>query len=184
MFISDPANPVPTAPARGKKFIAQFMPFDQQLLHTRQDVLVYTTPPLEDPLQFAGHVRAELFVSTDYPGANVVVKLLDLHPDGFAHTLRDGALYLHVNETRLPHELLQPGAVRHVTIDMGHAAARIDRGHRLCVQVAGTNAPLHNALIGEEYGISSSQVMTQKVYHSRKHPSRVLLPLLKKGDGQ
>ena len=48
----------------------------------------------------------------------------------------------------------------------------------------GTNAPLHNALIGEEYGISSSQVMTQKVYHSRKHPSRVLLPMLKKGDAQ
>jgi len=184
MFISDPADPVPTAPGRGNKFIEQFMPFDQQLLHTRQDVLVYTTPPLEDPVQFAGHVRAELFVSTDHPGANVVVKLLDLHPDGFAHTLRDGALYLHVNETRLPHEPLQPGAVRHVTIDMGHAAARIDRGHRLCVQVAGTNAPIHYALIGEEYGISSSQVMTQKVYHSRKHPSRVLLPMLKKGEGR
>ncbi len=184
IFISDPADPVPTAPGHEKRFIEEHKAFDQQLLHERQDVLFYLTPPLEKPVRFAGHIRAEMFVSTDHPGANFVVKLVDLRPDGFAHALASGAIYLHVNETRIPYEPLQPGGIRKVTIDMGHAAAQIDRKHRICVQVAGSNTPIHNPLTGKEYGITSSQVMTQHVYHSEQHPSRVMLPVLGKKEAE
>ncbi len=179
LFISDPADPVPTAPGRDDEYLMRFAVYDQQLAQDRQDVLVYTTAPLETPITFAGTLSAELFVLTDQPGANYVVKLIDVHPSGFTHALATGALNLGWNETRLPKVNLAPGEAHQIEIDMGHSAARIDAGHRLCVQIAGTNTPIHNPLDAEDFDeITSPQVIAQSLFHDPDRPSRVWLPLM------
>lgn len=173
-FISDAADPVPTAPGREEPLVGRFGPFDQRRAQDRGDVLVYQTPPLTAAVTFAGPIQAELFIEQDQPGGNWIVKLVDIHPDGFTHPLATGAWHLHPNESRVPARALQADVISRLEIDLGHAAASIAVGHRLAVQIAGSNTPLHNPL---QTG-SEPQVTVQKLWHDQGQPSRIILPLI------
>ena len=52
-FRSDPADPVPTWPALGKQYREVWGPVDQELLQDRDDILLFKTEPLSQPLVFA-----------------------------------------------------------------------------------------------------------------------------------
>ena len=70
-------------------------PLDQGTVEARADVLVYSTPPLEEPLEVTGPVRAVLYVGSDAPDTDFTRKLVDVYPDGKAYNLADG---IHPNE--------------------------------------------------------------------------------------
>ena len=65
---------------------------------TRPDVLVFTTPPLDEDLEIVGPVTAELWIASDAPDTDFTAKLIDLYPpsadypDGFAMNLTEGLL--------------------------------------------------------------------------------------------
>ena len=65
-------------------------PDDYSAVERRDDVLVYTTPPLEEDLEVTGPVRMELFASTSARDTDFMAKLLDVWPNGFAQRLTDG----------------------------------------------------------------------------------------------
>lgn len=179
-FVSDPDNPVPTAPGREEKFLPRFGPFDQQLAQDREDVLIYSTPPLEVPVRFAGPIKAELYVSADTPDADWVVKLLDIHPSGFAHPLATGVQRGSARESSLHRSLLTPGKIYRIIVDVGHTAARISPGHRLCIQIQGSNFPAYERGVNTGEGPTGTRKLVSKetVYHSPEFPSRVLLPMM------
>ncbi len=93
-FQADPQAPAPACPITESRPVmaATWAPVDQRLIEKRDDVLVYTSAPFEKPLTFAGNVKAELFVAANTPDADWVVKLIDVHPDGFAQNLAVGIL--------------------------------------------------------------------------------------------
>ena len=64
--------------------------FDQRPVEVRGDVLVYTTPPLEQDLEVTGPIVVHLFASTDGPDTDFTAKLVDVYPDGKAWNLCDG----------------------------------------------------------------------------------------------
>lgn len=53
------------------------------------DVLVYSTPPLEHDLAVAGFIEVELYVSSDAKDTDSTLKLIDVDPDGVAYNLDD-----------------------------------------------------------------------------------------------
>lgn len=179
-FVADPASPVPNAPAHGTQYVDGFGPYDQQVAHDRDDVLVYTSEPLQEPLRFAGQLSAELYVSADTPDADFVVKVVDVHPDGFCHPLSTGILRASARESLLERQPLEAGKVYRLTIDVGHCAATIQPGHRLCVQIQGSHFPVYdrNTNTGEGPFSGRTLISTQSIYHDQQRPSRVLLPLL------
>ena len=179
-FRTDPANPDPSAPGHEDPFQARFGPFDQQLAHDRDDVLVYTTAPLEQPLRFAGPINADLYVSTDTPDADWIVLLNDIHPSGFAHTVASGILRGSARESLLHPSPMKPGKIYRIQVDLGHSAAVIQPGHRLCAQVQGTLVPVYdrNKHTGEGPDGSTTRVSVESVHHSRQHPSAILLPVM------
>jgi len=105
-------------------------------------VLVYTSATLTEPLAFAGNAQAELFVSADTPDADWVVKLIDVHPDGFAQNLAIGILRGSFRESEVMPALLEPNKTYQVTVDLGPIAAQIGKGHRLRVDICGAYFPL------------------------------------------
>ncbi len=179
-FVSDPDDPVLAAPAHGKEYVNRFGPFDQQLAQDRENVLVYSTPPLDEPVTFAGELSAQLYVSADTPDADWVVKVIDLHPDGFAHPLATGILRGSARESELHRSPLEPEKVYLINVDLGHAAARIDPGHRLCVQIAGSNFPIYDRNLNTGEGPTGTRalVSTEQVHHTPLRPSLVWLPLV------
>jgi uncharacterized protein len=143
-------------------------------------VLVYSTLPLSEPLSFAGPLRAELSVSADTTDADWVVTVIDVRPDGFTFPLARGIQRGSFRESEVRTTPLEPGKKYRLEIDLGHAAARIDRGHRLCVHVTGSCFPLYDRSTNTGEGPTGSRacVATERVWHSGAHASRILLPLV------
>ena len=179
-FQADPDDPVPSVPAKGKEYASSYGPLDQQAVHDRDDVLIYRSEPLDSPLVFAGPIAARIFMSTDTPDADAVVRLIDLHPDGFAPALATGIQRASLSKSVTEQTPIEPGKTYEFEVDMGHVAARIEPGHRLCIQVCGSNFPIwdRNTNTGEGPFGETARVATQNIWHSADKPSRLLLPIL------
>ncbi|NBV35569.1 MAG: CocE/NonD family hydrolase, partial [Proteobacteria bacterium] len=143
-FRADPANPVPACPVTDARPIkaAVWGPVDQSATEDREDVLVYTSDELSEPLTFAGNIEAKLHVSADTPDADWAVKLVDVRPDGFAQNLATGILRGRYRDSLLKPQPLKPGEVYEITVDLGPCAATIAKGHKLRVDVCGSLFPL------------------------------------------
>lgn len=180
-FRADPAHPVPACPVTETRPMkaAVWGPVDQSALEDREDVLVYTSDVLTEPLSFAGNVEAKLFVSADTPDADWAVKLVDVRPDGFAQNLATGILRGRYRDSLLVPSPLQSGKVYEITVDLGPCAATIAKGHRLRVDICGSLFPLYdrNSNTGEGPFGSSTLISTESVYHSSLKASRIVLQI-------
>jgi putative CocE/NonD family hydrolase len=180
-FRADPAHPVPACPVTETRPMkaAVWGPVDQSALEDRDDVLVYTSDVLTEPLSFAGNVEAKLFVSADTPDADWAVKLVDVRPDGFAQNLATGILRGRYRDSLLVPSPLQSGKVYEITVDLGPCAATIAKGHRLRVDICGSLFPLYdrNSNTGEGPFGSSTLISTESVYHSSLKASRIVLQI-------
>lgn len=181
-FRADPLKPVPACPVTDARPIkaAVWGPVDQAALEDRDDVLVYSTGPLAEPLTFAGTIIAKLSVSTDTPDADWAVKLVDVRPDGVAINLATGILRGRYRNSLLKPELMTPGEVYEITIDLGPCAATIAKGHKLRVDICGSLFPLYDRNPNTREGIFGSQtaVATEQVHHRPGALSRLILPII------
>ncbi|MDQ6522797.1 CocE/NonD family hydrolase [Nocardioides sp. LHD-245] len=136
-LVHDPLDPVPS---RGGRVIhlgrSTPGPLDLSRQLERPDVLGYRTAELDEPLDVVGAVHADLTVSVSQPDADLVVRLVDVRPDGRVYPVAEGV-------ARLSHVLGGPadGAPARVRVDLGYAAQRFGPGHRLGLLVTGSAFP-------------------------------------------
>ncbi len=180
-FRADPGNPTPSCPITETRPIkaAVWGPVDQSAIEDRDDVLVYSSEPMAEPLNFAGNAEAKLHVSTDTPDADWAVKLIDVHPDGFAQNIARGILRGRYRNSLLKPELMQPGKVYEITVDLGPVAATIAKGHQLRVDISGADFPLYDRNPNTAEGIFSNKtaIATEQVHHKTGALSRMVLPV-------
>lgn len=179
-FRADPENPTPACPVTGTRSLhaAIWAPVDQSPIEKRDDVLVYTSPGLTEPITFAGNLKATLHVTADTPDADWVVKLIDVRPDGFTQNLAVGILRGRYRDSLMAPKLLEPGKVTGITVDLGPCAATIAKGHRLRVDVCGAYFPLfdRNPNTGEGPFSDKTTVSTESVLHRPGALSYLVLP--------
>ena len=90
-FTYDGNNPVPTT--GGNNLVgAPIGPFDQTPVEQRDDVLVYSTAPLDADVEVTGPVKLILYAASSAPDTDFTAKLVDVHPDGKAYNLCDGII--------------------------------------------------------------------------------------------
>ncbi|MEV0196659.1 CocE/NonD family hydrolase [Nonomuraea sp. NPDC050691] len=130
-FVSDPGDPVPTLGGAVMTFAA-FGPLDQRPLDERGDVLRHRTEPLGVRVEVSGEVELVARVSSTATSADLTAKLIDVHPDGRAELLTDGVARV---------DGLVPGEVREVTVRLGAISNAFRPGHRIRIDVAGSNFP-------------------------------------------
>jgi len=180
-FRADPAQPVPACPITAQRPLkaAVWGPVDQSALEDRDDVLVYSTGPLAEPLTFAGNLEAKLFVTTDTADADWVVKVVDVRPDGAAFNLATGILRGRYRHSLSKPELMQPGEVYEITVDLGPCAATIGKGHQLRVDICGSLFPLFDRNPNTADGIFAAKtaIATEQVHHRPGALSRIILPI-------
>ena len=61
-------------------------------MESRQDVLVYSTPPLDADTEVTGQVTLDLFAKSSAVDTDFTGKLVDVAPDGKAINLTEGIL--------------------------------------------------------------------------------------------
>ncbi len=179
-YVYDPADPVPTV--GGNMCCANdLLPsgaFDQRAVERRSDVLVYTTEPLGDDLAVIGPVQVELWATSSAPDTDFTAKLVDVHPDGYAHNVSEGIIRARYRNSDYRESWLTPGAAHDYTIDLGYTATVFRRGHRIRLEVSSSNFPHfdRNPNTRTAFGESADvQPATQRVLHDDLHPSRLVL---------
>ncbi|MCH8205396.1 MAG: CocE/NonD family hydrolase, partial [Chloroflexi bacterium] len=147
----------------------------------RNDVLVYTSEPLEEDLEVTGPVIAKLYASTDGRDTDFTAKLVDVHPDGYALNLCDGIIRGRYRESTSTQKLLEPGEVYEFTIDLWPTSNVFMKGHRVRVEISSSNFPRfdRNPNTGSTFGRDAElRVAQQTVLHDRARASHVILPVI------
>lgn len=182
-FTYDPKNPVPTmggAVCCNPKFFP-WGPKDQRSIESRDDVLVYTSKPLQRELEVTGPVRVTLYVSTNAPDTDFTAKLVDVFPNGEARNLTDGILRLRYRYGLDKPVLAKPGEMYAVTIDAGVTSNVFLPNHRIRLEVSSSNFPRFDRNPNTGRPIADETVLkkaVQNVKHGHKYPSQILLPII------
>ncbi len=183
-FIYDPANPVPTVGGPLCCDPVHLAPGarDQKDVESRPDVLVYSTPPLEEDLEVTGPVTLDLFAKSSAADTDFTAKLVDVWPNGFAQNLTEGILRAIFRESTAGEpKPITPGQVYEYKIDLWSTSNVFLKGHRIRLEVSSSNFPRfdRNLNTGKSAADSSDFVKaTNTVLHDGEHPSALILPVV------
>ena len=187
-YVYDPGNPTPAI----RPFDTEWLdgPADLSTLEQRDDVLVYTSDVLREPIEVAGPLAAVLYVGTSAPSTDLIVRLADVQSDGSAYVLfttTDANPY----RTHWAKEVtVSPSGDRVIKADMVlHSTAIVFQpGHRIRVEISSASAPGNatmpygfrglNAEPGKEASATKWTVAHQTIYHDETRPSHVVLPVI------
>jgi putative CocE/NonD family hydrolase len=181
-YVCDPNHPVPTYGGANFHFMLHLIGVkDQREIEERNDVLVYTTEPLENDMEIVGPVRAVLYASTEGRDTDFTAKLVEVRPNGYAGIIDEGILRASYRNGPEERELLEPGQVYRLTVDLGSTAIMIPKGHRIRLEVSSSNFPKYdrNPNTGEEaLKARVLKPVRQRVYHGGEYRSHVVLPVI------
>ena len=179
-FTYDGDDPVPTS--GGNNLIgAPAGPLDQSKVEERDDVLVYSTAPLEQDVEVTGPVKMLLHAASSVQDTDFTAKLVDVHPDGKAYNLCDGILRARYREGLDKEVPLQPGKAASFEIDLWVTSNVFLRGHRIRVEVSSSNFPRfdRNPNSGKPFGTDTELLSAkQMIFHDAGHPSHLVLPVI------
>jgi putative CocE/NonD family hydrolase len=172
----DPDRPVPFITGEGSGQIGG--PDDYLGVESRGDVLVYSTEPLTKPVELIGPVTLVAHVATSAADTDVMAKLIDVHPGGFAQRLCDGMVRLRYRNGFHQVETVAPGEVYEVRIALWDTCVRIEAGHQIRVEVASSALPKYDVNLGtggdmitETEGVTA----TNRIWHTPSRPSRLIV---------
>ena len=183
-FNYDPANPVPTVggPLCCDSVHLRPGPRDQKDVEARSDVLVYSTPPLEDDLEVTGPVTLDLFAKSSAVDTDFTAKLVDVSPSGFAQNLTEGILRATFRESTAGEpKPITPDQVYEYKIDLWSTSNVFLKGHRIRLEVSSSNFSRfdRNLNTGQSAAHDSQSVKaTNTILHDSAHPSALILPVV------
>ena len=157
-------------------------PKDQRPLEIRNDVLVYSSELLSDPLAIAGPVKMKLHAATDGRDTDWMVKLIDVYPNGYAMNVAEGILRARFRKGVDQMELLEPNKPYEFEIDMAGTANVFLPGHRIRVDITSSNFPQfdRNPNTGAALGADAkTRIARQTIFHGSLKPSAIILPIVK-----
>lgn len=205
-YISDPAKPVPYSKRpimgfwsglkgskdprfgrAGKLWKVE----DQRFVHDRPDVLSFVTKPLENELEVAGRITANLFASTSGTDSDWVVKLIDVYPEtypakpemgGFQLMIADDVLRGKFHQSFEKPGALRPDEVTQFKIDLRTRNHLFRKGHRIMVQIQSTWFPLIDrnpqTFVDIPKAASSDyRRAEQRIYFTIEQASHITLPI-------
>jgi putative CocE/NonD family hydrolase len=114
------------------------MPLDQRADESHS--VVYTSEVLPRTIYVVGRPRVRLFVSSNQPVAQTLVRLCDVAPDGTSVLISRGFLNLTAREypARPPSEL-EPGKVYEIDMQLLACAYELQSGHRIRLMLSGAD---------------------------------------------
>ena len=184
-FTYDPAHPVP---ARGGSICCTGNPkdqpgsFDQSDIEARPDVLVYSMPVTGAGLEITGELSAVIALSSDAPDTDVIIKVLDVFPDGRAMNIQEGITRVRYRDSFSKPQMMKPGVAYNVPVDLHATSWYLPAGHQLRMEVSSSSFPRWDRNLntgGKNYDETTWRTAKNSVHHSAVHASRLILPVVK-----
>jgi putative CocE/NonD family hydrolase len=180
-FTYDPQNPVPSIGGTSIYGNAKPGPCDQREIEQRPDVLVYTTPQLEEDVEVTGPIEAIIFASSDAPDTDFSAKLVDVYPDGTAINLRSGMVRARYRESFNEPSLLDEKSIYEFRIPVGATSNLFKKGHCIRMEISSSHFPEfgRNPNTGADNAISAeTRKAKQTIHHNAQYPSHITLPII------
>ncbi|MEM1152590.1 MAG: CocE/NonD family hydrolase [Pseudomonadota bacterium] len=175
-YIYDPADPV-LIPKKN----VQAGSFDLSEVGLRDDVLVYSTAPLERDVEVTGKMRAKVWLSTDVPDTDLAVRILDVYPDGRAYGIQESYLRLRYRDGFEEEVMLEPGRIYPIDLDMLVAANLFKKGHRIRVDITSSNFPSYGRNLntgGDNARDTDYQPASVNIHHGPEMLSYIEIPII------
>jgi len=187
-YVSDPAHPVPYIDGVRGGRDNQYVVADQRFAAQRPDVLTYQTDTLKRDLTVTGRLRADIFLSSTGTDADLVVKLIDVLPDGYQRLVRADVFRCKFRNSFAKPEPLTPGKITEVAYDLNEIAHTFKMGHRIMVQVQSSWFPLVDMNPQTFVNIPTCSAAdfrkaTIRIFHDAAHLSGITLPVVNAGIG-
>jgi len=154
---------------------------DRRPAEQRNDVLVYTSEPLEHDTEITGPIAVTLYAASSAVDTDFTATLVNVFPDGYLHLVQEGIQRASYRESDSGPTFLEPETIYEYTIDLWATSYVIKAGHRIRVEISSSNFDRfdRNLNTGVKFGMTAETVKaTQKIYHSEKYPSRIALPVI------
>ncbi|MBI5877893.1 MAG: CocE/NonD family hydrolase [Chloroflexi bacterium] len=157
-------------------------------LSMRPDVLVFQTPPLAADVELTGPITVKLWIASSAPDTDFTAKLVDVYPPnadypgGYHLNLVDSIIRCRYRNSWEREEMLTPGEVAPVQIDLAPTSNLFKAGHRIRIDISSSNFPRfdRNPNTGEPMGRHTHmQPAHNSVYVDAAHPSHVVLPVVR-----
>ena len=182
-FTYDPDNPVPSRGGHSccTPDVAPVGPYDQAEIEERADVLVYSTPPLQDEVEVTGPIQVVLYASSTVPDTDFTAKLVDVHPDGKAYNISNGIIRASSRKGLGERVPIEPGTVYEYEFALQPTSNLFKEGHRIRLEISSSNFPHYsrNLNTGAEPGYGDEKrTARQTILHDAEHPSRIILPIM------
>lgn len=200
-FLYDPRDPVPTI--GGNLFWHENIlwpgAYDQRdrsdfflckrpdlPLAARSDILTFATEPLEKEIEISGTIQAVLYISSSAQDTDFTVKLVDEYspnedyPFGFSMNITHGITRCRYRNFLQHAELMKPGEVYKLRVDLYPASNLFKQGHRIRIDISSSNFPHFDVNPNTGASIGSDQRMVtaeNSVHHNRIYPSHILFPI-------
>ena len=175
IFVSDPEVPV-LAPGGAAALSGQF---DQAALELGNNVLVYTSEPLDEPWLVFGTSKVEIYCSASSAQIDLTAKLVRVRPSREVEFLclgiaRSGRLF--------PEGNISTGQVQVWRFSLEPTSCLFAVGDRVRLEIAGSAFPLYDRNPGTAVSPCGAtswdwQRSTQIVYHGVQYRSALYLPV-------
>lgn len=183
-FAYDPEDPFPS---RGGNICCTGDPnelpgvFDQSDLEVRPDLLVYSTPVLNEGITVAGPVKIVLYVSSSARDTDFTAKLIDVDEEGRAWNVVNGILRARYREGMDKTVWMQPDSVYRLEVNLKETAYHFAAGHSIRLYISSSDFPMYdrNLNTGGDNVTETTWVKAANTIHfSQKHASHLMLPVV------
>ena len=185
VFIYDPASPVLSQGGHSCCPIAPHVmgPASQEQAESSRSVLVYTSPPLQERLDFAGDAILILFATTDAADSDFTARLCVVDPSGTSTNLAEGIVRGQFRSSLANPQPLKPGEINEFRIDLGPIGVRVPAGHRIRLDIASSDFPqwdrnLNTGGVPAHESPTAARIATQLVFHDGTRPSRLVIDVV------
>ena len=175
IFIYDPEVPVlaPGGPA------AASGQFDEAALELGNNLLVYTSEPLSEPLRVFGTSRVVLFCSTSSANTDFTAKLVRVQPNGAAEFI---CLGIARSSWLFSKTGYSSDEIHEWKFDLAATSCYFAAGDRIRLEIASSAFPLYDRNPGTEMPSCRAtswdwRRSTQIIYHDEAHRSALYLPV-------
>ena len=140
-YISDPKKPVPVSSSTSW-IRKDYMAADQRFASRRKDVLTFRGTRQKATMVIAGPVKVSLSIVIDSSDVDMVVKLIDVRPDGYQMLIRGDIMPMRYRNSFSKPTAVRPGKPTRLEFTMNDVAHVLKPGHKLMVQVQSSWYPL------------------------------------------
>ena len=151
------------------------VPEDYTEEEKRQDMLCYSTDPLEKDVVITGDITVSLYIASDAPDTDFMVRLTDVDENGRSIKLADGILSAKYRNGFDHADFLNPGEVVPLTILTTKISNCFKKGHRIRVTITSSakNFVFPNSNTKDGFNSQTTVVAHNTIFHGGQYPSKI-----------